>query len=275
VAGSGDVVSHRLGSIVAEEDCAGVADRAGDPFGTLGRQLEVLGCPPIGDLDSIPHRPNQNDEPVPLEGHPRNPGPGGLGQGALQCGRQRLGQIRIGRHAPAGGVLIVLRLSDHVGRYPLRVGGRIGDYQHLGGAGDHVYTNPPDHLAFGFRDPAVARSDDLVHPGDRVGAKRQRRNGLGATDPKHPGDPGQGAGRKDNVRGPLGRHHGDDLLDPRHQGRHRVHHHGRRIGRLPAGHVQPDPVQRGHFHSNQAPVGLREMEPGVALALMVLAHPVH
>ena len=74
---------------------------------------------------------------------------------------------------------------------------------------------------------------------------------------------------------PCGRHHRHDLLHARHQRGHRVHHHRGRVRRLPARHVEADPVQRSHLHPDHAAVVPREAESLLPLVLVVLPHPVH
>ena len=74
---------------------------------------------------------------------------------------------------------------------------------------------------------------------------------------------------------PGRRHHRDDFLHAGHERGHGIHDHRRRVGRLPAGHVQADPVERRHLHRDETAVGLGQTEAGLALVIVVGAHPVH
>ena len=65
----------------------------------------------------------------------------------------------------------------------------------------------------------------------------------------------------------------DDLLYPRHQGRHRIHHHGGGIGGFAARNVETDPIQGRHLHPDYAAIVLGQVEPGLSLTLVVLPHP--
>ena len=143
------------------------------------------------------------------------------------------------------------------------------------GPGDHVDPHLPHHLALGLRHPAVTRAHDLVHPRHGGRPVGQRGHRLRPADPEDPRHARERAGREHHVGHPLRRHHGDDLLHPRHQRGHRVHDHRRGIGRLAAGDVEPDPVERRHLHADHAAVGLGEVEPGLPLVLVIRAHPVH
>jgi hypothetical protein len=167
----------------------------------------------------------------------------------------------------------VLGLGDQVRGNPLRAGGVVRDDQHLRRSRHHIDADPPDHLPFGLRDPAIPRTHDLVDPRNRPGPVGQRTYGLSPSHPEDPGYPGKGAGGEDHISDPLGRYHRDDFLDSRHQGRHRVHHHRGGIRGLPARHVQTDPIQRRDLHPHQAAVGLRQMVPTIALALVVFTDP--
>ena len=74
MAGAGEVVTHRLGGVVAEEDGPGVADAAGDPLRAVGQDLEVLRGPPVGDLDRLPHRRHHDHQTVALQRRPGDRG---------------------------------------------------------------------------------------------------------------------------------------------------------------------------------------------------------
>ncbi len=117
---------------------------------------------------------------------------------------QRRGEIGVGGDAPAGGVLVVLRLGDHVHGDPFGPGGPVGNDEDFGGSRDHVDPHPAHHLPLGLRHPAVSRPHDLVHPGDGPGPVGQGGDGLGPADPEDPGDPGQGAGGEHRVGDSLG-----------------------------------------------------------------------
>ena len=88
----------------------------------------------------------------------------------------------------------VLGLGQQVGRDPRRVGGGIGDDQHLGRAGDHVDADGAEHLALGGGDVGVARADDLADRRDGLGAVGERADRLRAADAVDLGDAGDAGG---------------------------------------------------------------------------------
>ena len=87
--------------------------------------------------------------------------------------------------------------------------------------------------------PAGTRRGAVGERADRLRAADARRRG-----PRRRAPPPRAPSA---LRSPSGRrHHHDELGDAGHLRRHRVHQHRRRIGRLAAGHVEADAVERRH-----------------------------
>jgi hypothetical protein len=152
---------------------------------------------------------------------------------------------------------IVFGLREQVDRHPVRIGRGIGDDQHLRRAGHHVDADHAEHAALGGGDIGVAGADDLVHLRHRLRAVGQRRHGLGATDGEYAVHTGQ-AGRGQHQRVLLAarrRHHHDQFADAGHLGWQRIHQHRTRIGRLAAGYIEADAVERRHLLSQARAVG--------------------
>ena len=81
-----------------------------------------------------------------------------------------------------GSQLVVLGLTEQVGGNVGRVGGVIGNDQHLGRTGDHVDIDRAERQLLGCRNKGVARTNDLVHLRDKARAVGQRGNRLRAAD---------------------------------------------------------------------------------------------
>src|SRR5205814_10512740 len=87
----------------------------------------------------------------------------------------------------------------------------------------------------------VSRTADRVDSGDSLGAIGEGGDRLRAADADYAVDAGERrGGEHERVR--VRAHH-DELADARDPGRHRVHQHRGRIGRLAAGHVEADAAE--------------------------------
>ena len=107
----------------------------------------------------------------------------------------------------------MLGLGEEVGRAQLRVGGLVGDDQHLAGAGRQVDAYAARHEQLRGRDPAVARADDLVDRPHRLGSVRERGDRLRAADRVDLVDP-ELSRRREQRRRRARRGHGDPLVTP-------------------------------------------------------------
>ena len=145
--------------------------------------------------------------------------------------------------------MLGLRQQVHgdVGRV-LRAVGHDDDF---GRAGDAVDADTTKHLALGFGDIGVAGSDDAVDRRDRGGAVGEGGDGLGAADAidlRHAGALGGGQDQRLEMTAGAGDGHGDagHAGDAGGEG---VHQNGGRVGRLAAGDVEADGVERGPAHA--------------------------
>ena len=160
------------------------------------------------------------------------------------------------------------------------VGGVIGQDRNLGRAGFGVDAHLRTADPLGGRDIDVAGSGDHVDRREfaaiRVGAPvGQQRDGLRATDRPHFVDAQQRCRRQDRrVRqalevgrvGGLGRAGDDQRVHARGLGRNDVHHDARRVHRVAAGNVEPDPLD-GHPAFGHRRTG-RECGGGVGATLI-------
>ena len=80
----------------------------------------------------------------------------------------------------------MLRLAEQIGGDQSRVGGGVGDDQHLGRPGEQIDPDAPEQLALGLGDERVAGPDQHV---DRLQAVDQaeghRRERLDAAEAEH------------------------------------------------------------------------------------------
>ena len=167
---------------------------------------------------------------------------------------------------------VVLGLGEEVDGHPVRIARAVGDDQHFGGTGHHVDADGAEHAALGAGDVGVAGADDLVHLRNGLRAVGQRADGLGAADGEHAIDAGQ-MRRGQHQFVPLAarrRHHHDEFLDARHLGGNGVHQHRTRIGRLAAGHVEADAIERRDLLAQARAVGFGVV-PGLGLLPLVVA----
>ena len=143
---------------------------------------------------------------------------------------------------------VVLGLRQQVGRDPVGLPGRVGEDQHLGGAGDHVDADASEHQALGRRHIGVAGPHDLGH---RPRWSRSHRRAPPPPARRRPGRPRPrrracAAASTSGLSFPVRRrHHHDDARNARHLGGHRIHQHRRRIGRGAARHIEPDRLDGG------------------------------
>ena len=141
----------------------------------------------------------------------------------------------------------MLSLTEQVGGNVGRVGGVIGNDQHLGRTGDHVDIDRAERQLLGCRNKGVARANDLVHLRDEARAVGQRGNRLRAAD----GDNGIYTSdlrrRKHFVGHVFGRRRDhNQLTDTGNLGRNGVHQHTRRVRRCAARHINADARKPAH-----------------------------
>ena len=165
----------------------------------------------------------------------------------------------------------MLRLRQEVGGAVLRTGRVIGDDDDLARPVKPVDADGAEDAALGRCHVGIAGPDDLVHLRNGLRTVGQRGPRLRAADGEDPVDACQ-AGCREHQRVLLAArrgHHHDQLIDARYLGRQRVHQHRTRIGRLAAGHVQADAVQRRDLLPEPGTVGLGEA-PGFELLPLVI-----
>ena len=140
----------------------------------------------------------------------------------------------------------MFRLAHHIRREPDRIGGLIRRNQDFTGPCNHVDINRPIEQFFGGRDIDIPRPDDLVHPGDRLGAIGERSDRLCTAEQEYPVNPrNRRCGQDIWIGGAVfaRRGHHDNLPDLRNLRRDAVHQHRRRVGRRTARHIQTDPFE--------------------------------
>ena len=141
----------------------------------------------------------------------------------------------------------MLGLTEQVGGNVGRVGGVIGNDQHLGRARDHVNIDRTERQLFGCCNKGVARADDLVHLRDKARAVGQRGNRLRAADGNNGIYTGDLRRRKHFVGHILGRRRDhNQLTDTGNLGRNGVHQHARRIRCRAARHIDADTRKPAH-----------------------------
>ena len=113
----------------------------------------------------------------------------------------------------------------------------------LAGSGDGIDPHKSIDCLFGKGDKDIARSYDLIHLRDGLGAVGKGSDRLRAAhleDPVNAGLPGCNQGVRVH-RSPAARGGHDDLLHPCHLRRNHVHQHGGRVYRLSARDIYTDP----------------------------------
>ena len=171
----------------------------------------------------------------------------GLLQSGLERGAHALDQVRRCRDEERPRLGVVLGLRDQVERRHVCVDVVVGHDRELARPGEAVDPDEARDLSLGLGHIGVARTDDPVHPRDRLGAVRHRTDGLCTAGLGHV----RGArtlgrvqhGRRDR---PVGQRRGaeHDLADPRDDRGDDRHAHRRRIHRTAAGHVAADRLER-------------------------------
>ena len=140
----------------------------------------------------------------------------------------------------------MLGLAQQVDGDQERVGAVVGDDEDLGGAGHQVDADLAEELTLRLGDVRIARADDHVDGGDRLGADRERGDGLDAADEVDLVGAGEVHGRDrrvgdDAARCGSHRRHALHAGDLRRQDRH-VRRSEQRVA--PAGDVGADRVDR-------------------------------
>ena len=153
-----------------------------------------------------------------------------LGETLLQLLCQRVGDSRSGCQRGDDAALPVLALREHVQRGPLhgvRGGILAEDEQQVAGSGEAVDRHLTGDQAFGLLHVEIARSDDHVDGGHRVGPVGERGDRLGAADAidfGHAGDLCCGKYGRGDLAARCG--HGEgDAADAGDAGRHGPHQH--------------------------------------------------
>ena len=122
------------------------------------------------------------------------------------------------------------------------VGAGVGDRHDLAGAGGQVDPDAACDEELAGGDVRAARPDHRIDRGDRLGAVRERSDGLGAADGVHLGHPE--LARRDEDRVGRARRYDGDAPHPRDERRHGGHHERGRQCRASAGDAQTDRVER-------------------------------
>ena len=237
-------------------------------------EFEVLRRDLVGDVDRAHQIVRDDDLTVVINGSAgdlsarqlRN-----LGFQFLLYGESKVHRIR---HKDGRRELVVLRLREQVRCDKAWIAVAVGNDQDLARSGNHVDRHRAENLLFRFGDKGVARTDDLIHLRDALGAVGQCGDRLRAADLEDLVDPRDVRRGKDHgVDLPLfvrrGHHH--DRFDAGDLRRNRVHQHRRRIRRRPAGHIKPRTVDRNHLLTDHDAVKVVEDERVAYLPLVKFA----
>ena len=168
---------------------------------------------------------------------------------------------------------VMLGLGKQVHRDPVRMRRTVADNQDFGRSGDHVDAHAAEHAPLRRGNIGVAGADYLVHLRNALGAVSQRRHCLRPTDGEYPVDASNIGRRQYQIVAFAvgGRHHHDYFRHACDLCGKRVHQHGGRIGRLSAGDIHADTIQRCDFLAQRGAVGLRVLPRHQRLALVIAA----
>ena len=161
----------------------------------------------------------------------------------------------VGREQQGLRGFVVLGLRKEIHRQPVGRRAAVGNHQDLRRSGDHVDADLPEHLALRLGDVDIARPDDLVDARHGRGAIGERGDRLRAADADDALDARQRR-RSEHQRIRIRAHH-DELADAGNLRRHRVHQHRGGIGRLAAGDVEADALERAQALAEARTVGLQ------------------
>ena len=198
--GTADIIADRLGGVGAEEDRAGITDAKRQRLGVGRHDLQMLGGDGVGERHGLIELFHQDDGAVIVPGFSRDLRTGQGGELRFDGARDVVGEPGIVGDQDRLRVHVVLGLRQQVGGDPVGIAGVVGDHQHLGGAGDHVDADFPEHEALGGGDIGIAGADDLGHRRDGGGAIGQSGHGLRAADAIDLGDAAEMGGRLEATR---------------------------------------------------------------------------
>ncbi len=164
----------------------------------------------------------------------------------------------------------MLRLGQHIRR---RIAGRgrlVGDEQRLCGTGQLVDGHVAVYLSLGQHHKDIAGTQDLVHPGDGLGAIGQGADGLGAPDAVNLVNLGHVGSSQDGIvqRPSSGWRGHDNLGHAGHAGGDGGHEQGGGIGSRPVGRIDTHPLQGTHALTQSATVVIPG-QPGTVGLLLV------
>ena len=176
--------------------------------------------------------------------------------------------------------LVMLRLREQIHRDPIRRCATVSQYQNLTRACNHVDAHGTEYPALSRSHIGITRADDFVDLLNRRRAVRQRTNCLCATDREDTiNTSNSGRSQHQCVLHAVGcRHHHDDLTHTRYFGWYGVHQYRRGVGRLAAGDIDTNLIERGDFLAKHRAIRLGETE-SIRAALLLLplvidAHPI-
>ena len=267
------VVAHRLGGIAPHEYCPGMADLRRHRQRVFHRQFQMLRCDVVADRDRLIHIAYLDQGTTQAQRGLDNRFARHLRQQVVDTLRHLFDELGIGTEQDGLGILVVFGLGEQIHGNPVRVGLAITDHQDLGGPCDHVDAHGTEYQPLGRRHEDIARTNDLVHLGDGLGAIGQRCNRLSPANGKDPIHADHRCGGQHQfidltIRGG---HHHDQFLHPGDLGRDRIHQYRGGIGGLATGNIQASTIQRGNLLPQQGAIGL-SVGPGFLLLVLVI-HP--
>ena len=275
MAGAGRVIAQRLRRRLADEDAARVAHLRRPARRVLHQQTEVLGSKLVGQRERLIQRIDHDGAAARLE---RGAGCLAALQGeelAFHLLADLLRQLAGGGNQDRRGQLIVLRLSEQVGRAERGICRLVGDDDRFARAVEGVDAHVTEDRALRQRDEDVARPAhliDLRHALGAVGEGGDRLRAAHAEDAVDSGDVGGDELERRDLPLPIGGRGDQHLL---HAGRLRWQHghqHGRGVDGRGAWHVAAYARQRPHPHAYA--IALKALH-GVATLLFVEgAHPI-
>ena len=214
--------------------------------GVGGHDGEVLGGVPVGEVQRLLHGLGDEDAAFVGEGAPGDVPPGSVLQQIDEGALRLVGDPSRRAHQNTRCVGVVRGLGQHLVCGEAGIAGFVEEDEDLRGAGRRVDEHRARHLPLGLGDPTVARTDDGVHGGHRLGTVGQGCDGAGSAQGVQPVGPGDGAGGQDRGgRTAVGtrrrtHHH---VVDPRGLGGDDAHEHGARVGGGPSRRIDSDALQ--------------------------------
>ena len=195
MAGTGNIVSHHLRGILAQEESSGVLDTVDPIPGVVHQKAQVLGRDAVHQVHRVVQGVGHDDSPLPLQCLPGYFAPGRASKPQFHLLFYPADQVFAVGYQNGGGQRVVLGLGDQVGRTEAGVGRIVGENNGLCGTEHAVNVHLPLNQFLGVGDEDVAGPADFVHLGHglgTVGHCGDRRNSADLVEGVDTGDFGGG-----------------------------------------------------------------------------------